>query len=106
MSEATESPQPAGKEPSERVEHNDAGVVVMRGPLVKGQLRGEVRFFDDEGKLKRTARYADDAVNGEAVDYLPNGKVALRAFFTAGTLDGLLRRFDAQGRPEIVGTYA
>lgn len=110
MSEESQHTQDTASHPStgaaesEHVEHDADGNVSMRGPLRDGKMDGEFSFFQ-HGKLFQKSHYKDDQLDGESIEYFPSGKVCQRVHFKAGKITGLLRRFDEQGRPELLAAY-
>ena len=62
---------------------------------MKGKSTANFAFA--AGEVDAESELQNDLLDGETVDYFPNGKVSQRLHFAAGKMHGLLRRFDDQG---------
>lgn len=80
--------------------------VFWRLPLEDGVLAGEVRTFDEEGRLVRRERFGNGLLNGPSVEFDPaSGRVLRRAEMRDGELDGTLEIYDDAGRLEQSAEY-
>lgn len=84
--------------------HSKRKVLVEEGIVAVGDIRtdttyhGLINFYNDStGKLLSTAHYINDTLDGESIDYYPNGSIYGKQYFENGKQIGYTYIYDSLG---------
>lgn len=98
----------AGCSNLETVEHkDDAGKVMERFSQDKktGQKEGTYEAYHPDGKIKESANYVHDTLEGERKLFFENGQVDAIEHYQKGSFEGIFQKFYKNGQLANEGNY-
>lgn len=79
------------------VEKNGS-IITREGYKKGGTLNGEVRDYNDDGKIRSIYTYVNDEKTGYSATYYDNGKIELTGNYKNGEKDGEWKEYDPDGK--------
>ncbi|MCL2132097.1 MAG: hypothetical protein FWH36_06570 [Lentimicrobiaceae bacterium] len=83
------------------------GLLYMEGVYLNGKKNGFFKYYNEEGDFERIEKWENDILIEDAVEtkqldrkleYHPNGKIKIEAYFYKGVPDGIRREYTDDGK--------
>lgn len=76
----------------------DGSKITREGYKKGSALNGEVRDYNDDGKIRSIYTYVNDEKNGYSATYFDTGKIELTGNYKNGEKDGEWKEYDSDGK--------